>query len=78
MRNDRERGYRPREDSILGNIKVKVPFFQGKSDPEDYLEWEKMERVFDCHNYSERKKVQLAAVEFSDYAIVLWDQLMVN
>jgi hypothetical protein len=82
-----ERGYgnrearmgRPRRDNDLGNIKIKIPSFQGKNDPEAYLEWEtKMEMVFDCHNYSEIKKVKLAAVEFTDYAIVWWDQLLIN
>ena len=37
-----------------------------------------MELVFDCHNYSKLKKVKLTATEFSDYAIVWWDQLVVN
>lgn len=82
-----ERGYgnrearmgRPRRDNDLGNIKIKIPSFQGKNDPEAYLEWEtKMEMVFDCHNYSEIKKVKLAAIEFTDYAIVWWDQLLIN
>ncbi|KAM7469534.1 hypothetical protein LguiA_007717 [Lonicera macranthoides] len=58
---------------------MKIPSLQGKNDPEAYLEWEKkVELVFDCHNYSEMKKVKLAAIEFSDYAIVWWDQLMLN
>ena len=78
------RGYgfrdaRNRVDNHLGSIKMKIPSFQGKSDPETYLEWEKkMEFVFDCHNYSEIKKVKLAVVEFSDYAITWWDQLVLN
>ena len=60
-----------REDSSLGSIKMKIPSFQGKNDPEAYLEWEKnMKRIFYCHNYSELKKVKLAAIEFFDYAIV--------
>jgi hypothetical protein len=64
-----ERGY--------GNREART--FQGKNDPEAYLEWEtKMEMVFDCHNYSELKKVKLAAIEFTDYAIVWWDQLLIN
>ncbi|XP_016740300.2 uncharacterized protein [Gossypium hirsutum] len=47
-----------------------------RSDPEAYLEWEKkIELVFDCHNYSEIKKVKLAAIEFSDYAMIWSDQL---
>ncbi|KAA3477976.1 Transposon Ty3-I Gag-Pol polyprotein [Gossypium australe] len=47
-----------------------------KFDLEAYLEWEKkIELVFECHNYSESKKVKIAAIEFSDYAMVWWDQL---
>ena len=70
---------RNREDNNFGNIKMKIPSFQGKNDPEAYLEWErKVELVFDCHHYSENKKVKLAVIEFSDYAIVWWDQLVLN
>ena len=63
------------KDGYLGSIKMKIPPFHGKSDPEAYLEWEKkVERVFECHNYTEEKKVKLAAVEFTYYASVWWDQ----
>ena len=45
----RHREDRNREDNNLGNIKMKIPSFQGKNDPEAYLEWErKVELVFDC------------------------------
>ena len=75
----RFREVRNRGDNNLGSIKVKIPTFQGKNDPEAYLEWEKkIEWVFDCHNYSELKKVKLAAIKFADYAIVWWDQLLTN
>ncbi|XP_040994309.1 uncharacterized protein LOC121240848 [Juglans microcarpa x Juglans regia] len=37
-----------------------------------------MEMVFDYHNYTKIKKVKLAAIEFIDYAIVWWDQLLIN
>ena len=37
-----------------------------------------MELGFYCHNYSKNKKVKLATIEFSDYAIVWWDQLVLN
>ncbi|GKV11657.1 hypothetical protein SLEP1_g22897 [Rubroshorea leprosula] len=61
------------------NIKMKIPPFQGKNDPDVYLEWEKkVELVFDCHNYFEEKKVKLATVEFTDYAVVWWDQLVLS
>ncbi|XP_052483392.1 uncharacterized protein LOC128038800 [Gossypium raimondii] len=42
----------------------------GRSDPDAYLTWEsKVEHVFECYNYSEQKKVRLAAMEFVDYAL---------
>ena len=66
-------------DGELGNIKLNVPIFQGRSDLEAYLEWEKkVDLIFECHNYSEEKKVKLAAIEFTNYAIVWWDQLTTN
>ena len=34
--------------------------------------------MFDCHNYSEEKKVKLATVEFSDYASIWWDQFVIS
>jgi hypothetical protein len=82
----RERGHEWRNpggrdgvDRSLGSIKIKIPSFQGRTDPEVYLEWEKkIDLVFDCHNYSEEKKVKLAVIEFTDYAIIWWDQLVTN
>ncbi|KAJ4710348.1 Mutant gag-pol polyprotein [Melia azedarach] len=50
-----------------------------KKDPKLYLKWErKVKHIFDCHNYSEEKKVKLAAIEFTDYASIWWDQLVIN
>ena len=70
---------RERVDRNLGSIKMKIPFFQGRNDSEAYLEWEKkIELIFYCHNYSEEKKVTLAVVEFKDYALVWWDQIMTS
>ena len=44
----REVRYGERVDNNLGSIKVKIPTFQGKTDPEAYLEWEKrIELVFE-------------------------------
>ncbi|KAL2456043.1 Retrotrans gag domain-containing protein [Abeliophyllum distichum] len=66
-------------DRNLGNIKMKIPSFQGKNNPDAYLEWEmRMELIFDCHNYSEEKKGKLAVIEFTEYAIMWWDQLVTN
>ncbi|RVW59412.1 Transposon Ty3-I Gag-Pol polyprotein [Vitis vinifera] len=58
---------------------MKIPSFQGKNDPEVYLEWEtKVEFIFECHNYSEGKNVKLVVIKFTDYAIIWWDQLVMN
>ncbi|XP_027155647.1 uncharacterized protein LOC113756021 [Coffea eugenioides] len=62
-------------DAIKG-IKMKIPPFQGKSDPDTYLEWEsRVELVFDCNDYTDAQKLRLAVVEFTDYAIVWWEQV---
>ena len=37
-----------------------------------------MELIFDCHNYSEEKKVKIVVIEFTDYAIIggiNWSQI---
>ena len=34
--------------------------------------------IFDIHKYSEEKKVKLAVVEFTDYAMVWWERLVVE
>lgn len=66
-------------DDNISNIKVAIPSFQGRSDPDAYLTWErKVEHVFKCYNYSEQKKVRLEAMEFVDYALVWWDQLLIS
>ncbi|XP_071906059.1 uncharacterized protein [Coffea arabica] len=65
-------------DAIQG-IKMKIPPFQGKSDPDTYLEWEsRVELVFDCNDYTDAQKLKLAIVEFTDYAIVWWEQVVTS
>lgn len=64
-------------DGNLGNIKMTILSFKGTSDPEAYLEWEKkIELIFDYHNYSGEKKVKITILEFTDYAITWWDQVV--
>jgi len=66
-------------DQNLGSIKLKIPAFKGKIDPEAYLDWEKkVEMIFNIHRYSEEKKVKLPVVEFTDYAMVWWERLAVE
>ncbi|XP_033139424.1 uncharacterized protein LOC117131126, partial [Brassica rapa] len=76
-RHDHE-GRRHRRNELSG-LKLKIPPFHGKADPDAYLEWEKkIELVFNCQHYSEIKKIQVAATEFNDYALSWWDQLVTN
>jgi hypothetical protein len=66
-------------DRDLDTIKLKIPNFQGKNDPEAYLEWEKkVDWIFDCHSYSEQKKVKLVIIEFTEYALIWWDQIVIS
>ena len=37
-----------------------------------------MELIFDCHQFSEEKKVKLAVTQFLDYAITWWDHLVTS
>nr|AAP44593.1 putative gag-pol polyprotein [Oryza sativa Japonica Group] len=51
----------------------------GCGDPEDYLEWEMYcDQIFNSHNYSEDKKVRLASIEFTGYALSWWNQLQLK
>ena len=70
------RQHRRQRDNNIGTLKLRIPPFQGKNDPDAYLEWEKkIELVFNCHHYSEEKKVKLATTEFSGYAINWWENI---
>jgi len=62
----------PRQNRVEG-VKLNVPSFKGRSDPNAYLDWEmKIEHVFTCNDYTEEQKIKLAAAEFFDYALVWW------
>ncbi|RIA04916.1 hypothetical protein BRARA_K00808, partial [Brassica rapa] len=63
-------GRNERTNDGLSGLKLKIPSFDGKNDPDAFLEWErKIELVFDCQNFSDIKNVRLAAAEFTGYAI---------
>ena len=50
---------------------VKLPCFNGSSDPNVYLDWEaKCEQIFEIHEIQDEHKFKLATLEFSDYAIM--------
>ena len=57
----------------IEGVKLNVPPFKGRSDPDAYLTWEmKIQHAFSYNDYSEEQKVKLAAATFSDYALVWW------
>ena len=66
-----------REKEIgVGGVKLKIPTFYGRSDLEEYLQYEsKIEHVFDYNNFSEERKLKLVVAEFCDYAIIWWTSL---
>ena len=58
-------------------MKVKFPAFEGKCDPDAYMDWEtKIEQIWSCHDFSEPRKVQLAALEFNGFALTWWDHIV--
>jgi len=69
------RQHRMEGQNIIEGVKLNVPPFKGRSDPDAYLDWEmKIEHVFSCNDYTKEQKVKLAAAEFSNYALVWWNK----
>lgn len=58
---------------------MKIPTFQVRNDPKVYLEQEKkIELIFDCRRYSKKIKVKLVVINFTDYDIIWWDQIVLS
>jgi hypothetical protein len=67
----------PLDDGGLGRIKLSIPPFSGDRGPEDYLEWEmRMDQIFSSYHYTEERRLQLAAVEFTGYVLIWWNQIL--
>eukprot|EP00257_Ricinus_communis_P025234 XP_025012648.1 uncharacterized protein LOC107261037 [Ricinus communis] len=73
QRLDNENRYAEMMDEL---IKIKSES-RGRSFRDEEM-GKKVERVFECNNYSEEKKVKLVVVEFTHYATIWWDQLVSN
>ncbi|KAG7527866.1 Retrotransposon gag domain, partial [Arabidopsis suecica] len=75
----RGRGDREPVRDYFGGVKLRIPPFHGKNDPDAYLEWEKkIELLFNCKHYTEINRVRVAATEFYDYALSWWDQIVTS
>ena len=54
-----------------------MPKFSGSNDPEEYLSWAlKVDKIFRLHNYDEEKKIAMATLEFHDYVLIWWEQVI--
>jgi len=58
------------------NFRVGIPEYEGKLDPEEFLDWlHRVERVFENKDISEDKKVNLVAPRLRKYASLWWTNL---
>ena len=65
-------------DQNLGSVKLKIPPFKGKTNLKAFLIRKKCGDIFDIYRYSKEKKVKLAIMDFTDYATVWLERLMVE
>ena len=57
-------------------FKIEVPEFEGKLDPEDFLDWlHTVERIFEYKDIPDNKKVKLIALRLRKYASLWWTNL---
>jgi len=70
----------PRPDPWIqantNDFKVKILEYEGKLDPEEFLEWlHTVERIFEYEDVPEDKKVKLVALRLRKYASFWWTNL---
>ena len=54
-----------------------MPKFSGSTDPKEYLSWAlKVDKIFRLHNYDQEKKIAMASLEFQDYVLIWWEQVV--
>ncbi len=62
-----------RDDDHVAKLKLVVPPFTGRYNPDAYLTWElEVEQRFACLNYPEDRRVAAATSEFTDFACIWW------
>ena len=56
-------------------IKFTMPAFNGKYNPDVYLDWElSVEQKFACHDIPENQRVRAATSEFTNFAFMWWSE----
>ena len=73
-RHPRREGRQPTHSS---DFKVDLPEFEGKLDPDEFIEWlQTVERIFEYKEVPEDKKVKLVALKLRRYASLWWTNLL--
>jgi len=58
------------------DFRVEIPEYEGKLDPEDFLDWlHTVERVFEYKDIPEENKVKLVALRLNKYGSLWWTNL---
>ena len=58
-------------------FKVDIPEFEGKLDPDDFLEWmQTVERIFEYKDIPDQQKVTIVALKLRKYASLWWTNLL--
>ena len=64
-----------RDDDHVAKLKLNIPSFEGKYNPDAYLTWEmEVEQRFACLKYPENMRVSAATCEFTKFASLWWSE----
>ena len=67
----------PRQHHNFNDFKVDIPEFEGRLDPDDFLEWiQTVERVFEYKEVPDEQKVKIVALKLRKYASLWWTNLL--
>lgn len=62
-----------------GGIRVDVPEFHGRLNPEEFLDWlNSLEKLFDWKDMPDQKRVKFAATRLKGHAAIWWDQIQAD
>jgi len=60
----------------IKSVKVDAPFFDGRLDPQVYIDWQlAMDRYFHWHDMSESKKIRFVMMKVMEQAGQFWENL---
>src|SRR3954464_13662684 len=64
-----------RDDDHVAKLKLNIPSFEGKYNPDAYLTWDmEVEQRFACLKYLENTRVSAATCEFTKFVSLWWSQ----